>query len=140
MKISQPLFAPFGYKSAAKSCAHNKMLNRACPAGFVRCSSGEGIMNAQAQPRPKASTFKEAKVKKDADRLLQSDVDKDITYLQARLGAEPEDAPISENWDIVRFWMKLFAFSGLLMAQFAGVMMGRILRNFRFNILRNAKR
>jgi len=37
---------------------------------------------------------------------------------------------MSENWGVVSFWVKLWALSWLLLAQFVGMTMRRIFRRF----------
>lgn len=49
-------------------------------------------------------------------------------------GRKLREASMSENWAVVSFWVKLWAFCWLLAAQLAGVMMGRLLRRFQSNL------
>jgi hypothetical protein len=63
--------------------------------------------------------------------LAEDNVGKIVGHQKVRrLEQKQREALISESWDVVSFWAKVFAFSGLLMAQLAAFMMGRIYRSF----------
>ena len=77
----------------------------------------EGVIITQARPMPEAAAPKEEEGRKDAGDVVDNiDARQKVRCLEEKKG----EASISENWNVVSFWVKLFAFSGLLMAQFAG--------------------
>jgi len=71
----------------------------------------------------------QGKIKERSGDFTDAGVDEIIGHQKVRgVRQEQREASISEIWDVVSFWTKLFAFSGFLIAQFAGLMMGRIIQ------------
>src|SRR4030081_2719768 len=68
----------------------------------------EGVIITQARPMPEAAAPKEEEGRKDVGDVVDNiDGRQKVRCLEEK---KQRQASISENWNVVSFWVKLFAF------------------------------
>jgi hypothetical protein len=94
------------------------MLKSRAPSAFARLSNVRALSSLKHAQCRRPQHQKRRKVRKDVGDVVDNiDGRQKVRCLEEK---KQREASISENWNVVSFWVKLFAFSGLLMAQVAG--------------------